>query len=326
MSQHDETHYETDEISLVDLIAVLIRYRRMIIWGTVVVAILSIGVLFVLPAVGLMDGPASEFEVSVTVRVASLPQTVNRYGSVNFPVTLRETLLDPVYILPYYQQKQQQTDPAVEDDRTRPELLRYLEENYIGDEYQVVWSEAASSLTLTCACENPDNAEQFLVSLVENLAPAVAVDLVAQLTPVISVLEQSLAATQESLAGVVLAGSRDFLQDEFSSASIFASLLRYMELNASNSLASLSDLALAREYLTELSTSPATFFSVVGDTRVVATAPAGTSRSTTVVLSVVAAFFALCLAAFVRQYARNVRNDPVQLAKLKDAWGTRTDD
>jgi hypothetical protein len=98
-----------------------------------------------------------------------------------------------------------------------------------------------------------------------------------------------------------------------------------MEVNASNALASLSDLKLAREYLAELSRSPASFFSVVGDVQVVAESESGASRTTTVVLSVMAAIFALCLAAFVRQYARNVSNDPVQRAKLQDAWGNRAD-
>ena len=49
--------YEDDTISLIDLIAVVVRHRTLIIVGTVLAGILSILALYVGPRVGLEVGP-----------------------------------------------------------------------------------------------------------------------------------------------------------------------------------------------------------------------------------------------------------------------------
>ncbi len=61
-----------EEISLIDLLAVLIRYRKMIVWGTVAVAVLAFSYLFLLPKV-MPSKASSAVEVSYYIHQSEPP-------------------------------------------------------------------------------------------------------------------------------------------------------------------------------------------------------------------------------------------------------------
>ena len=71
--QNNET--QEDEISLLDLFAVLIRYRKLIIFGTLIVTFLAGLYLFVVPAVFKNANP-QEAKVSYTVKVNAIPVSI----------------------------------------------------------------------------------------------------------------------------------------------------------------------------------------------------------------------------------------------------------
>jgi hypothetical protein len=323
-----ESYSEADEISLIDLVAVLVRYRRMIIWGTVLVGVVVVVALCVFPAVGITGGDAPVYTVSMQVNVVTVPEEVNRYGSVDLLLTLRDVLLDPVYVLPHYQRMRSAAGDPMAEGQSRPERLLFLRDEYIGDEYEVSLDRAQSSVTISCTCENPELVSEFLRSLVANVDGPVQAEIADRIVPVSAVIEQALSTTLQSLASVILAGSQDLLGDQRSagSGSVLDSLIRHLELNAPNSLQSLSQLVLAQEFFAVLSQSVSTFYSTTEETEVIAAPREGTGRSTRVMLSVIAAFFALVLIAFVRQYARNVSRDPLQMSKLREAWGFHESD
>ena len=322
MSQDQEPHTEPDEISLVDLLSVLVRYRRMIVFGTLLVAVVALVVLFVLPAAGVLEAYTPLYAVGLEVRVAPVPDVAAQYSSVDLLRTLNVALVDPAYVLPYYEQMQASREDYQAPDRTRPEQLRYLQEEYIGDEYTVSVDSAQSVVTLRCRCEDPERGEVFLRSLASNLPSAVQEELALQIAPTTMVLEQSLSVTLNSLASAVLAGSQDLLANELprSSGPVLADLVRYLERTVPNSLATLSELVLAQQYFSELSTALSSFLSVADEVEVIAAPAEGAGRATRLVLTVIAAIFALTLTAFVRQYARNVSQDPSQIEKLQEAW------
>ena len=67
---------QEDEISLLDLFAVLIRYRKLIIFGTLIVTFLAGLYLFVVPLV-FKKGNVAEAKVSYTVSVKAIPVSIS---------------------------------------------------------------------------------------------------------------------------------------------------------------------------------------------------------------------------------------------------------
>lgn len=82
---------DDDEISLIDLCAVLLRYRKIVVGGTLLVAVCAALVLFVLPAVkGRLNSTQAsaaaqdEITASYRVRINDIPVYIDKYVSSNF--------------------------------------------------------------------------------------------------------------------------------------------------------------------------------------------------------------------------------------------------
>ncbi len=76
IEQNVNKEAQEDEISLLDLFAVLIRYRKLIIFGTLIVTFLAGLYLFVVPLVFKKENVA-EAKVSYTVSVKAIPVSIS---------------------------------------------------------------------------------------------------------------------------------------------------------------------------------------------------------------------------------------------------------
>lgn len=77
MENIEKTYNDDEEISLIDLFAVLLRFRKLIILGTLIVTLLAGLYLFVLPKL-LPSFNNKNVNVTYTVEVKSFPRTISK--------------------------------------------------------------------------------------------------------------------------------------------------------------------------------------------------------------------------------------------------------
>ena len=65
-----------EEISLIDLLAVIIKYRKMIIFGTIAAGIIGIAAIFVMPKL-FPSFDNKEITATYTVKVTPLPSNIS---------------------------------------------------------------------------------------------------------------------------------------------------------------------------------------------------------------------------------------------------------
>lgn len=84
--------YDDDTISLVDLLAVVVRYRRLIIIGTVAVAIAAVVYAYVMPRVGSHPEAEPAYKAEQKIVVAPLPEAIEEVTFFD-PVTVTREIL-----------------------------------------------------------------------------------------------------------------------------------------------------------------------------------------------------------------------------------------
>jgi hypothetical protein len=304
-----------DEISLVDLIAVLIRYRRMIIWGTLLVAVLTALVLYVFPAAGVSEPPEQSYTTERSMLIPGVPPEVSEHLSIDVSGAVQSVLTDTRTLAEVYEELENPVCPKIPEDQSEEEYLTMIRRNVRDEQLSVSWSGGTSTLSLSFTCTDSQTSREFVNNLFGRLGGELQPVLSSQIETAQQSLRETLQSTRRTLAQTVAAArAEDLTGGELTEASI----VRYLERQNGASIQTLTDVTLALERLEVIREDPTTLFSTVATP--ITTLEQGQSRSLIAAVVVIAAFFLFVFVAFVRQYAHNVRNDPEEVGKLRAAW------
>lgn len=277
---------QEDEISLLDLFAVLIRYRKMIIWGTLIVSFLAGLYLFVLPF-AFKKANDRNAQVSYTVRVNVIPLSITKQLPNGDKIT-------PLYLATYNSQRL----PFLVDEIKRHNIFSEKEmsdyefnsfvqgllkekkiqinESKLGNEYDIIVSVPIDSIS---------DATQLVKSMVADTD----IELQNYYNPLIQSL---LVNTETSLERArLMASSSDAL-----------SIQEVQNLNV--------DL---NEYVSNFNG----FLNLLEEPFVI---PEGRGRTKKLIIIFCAALFIFIFIAFCRNAVTNIKKDPESNKLITDAW------
>jgi hypothetical protein len=304
--------YEEDTISLIDLVAVVVRHRVMIIGGTLLVGVLVTVALYVGPLVGWELGPQAHYTAEQQVAINALPPEVEDFVSVDIPTTIQSLLTQPSLVGDVFRSFEERPPR----DRSPERYLTMIRQDVIGNRYVVNWDADTRTITLQYSNGSREDAVAFLQEMLAMVAPEVVDHLGPRFSDAADSLEISLRRTREDL--VVLANETLLQLTESGSDADLPALMEAVDRSGGVTLRSLADIERAVVRLETLSQDSSNLFSPVGQP-VVFEDDAGT-RSMVVIISTITAFFLTVFLAFVLEYIRRVQAEPEEMAKLESAW------
>lgn len=306
--------YDEDTISLVDLIAVVVRHRRLIIIGTFLAGLLSVAALYLGPAVGLEVGPETVYTAERKILVGKVPTDLEQYLSLDPAPRLQSILGDPDFIGEVYAPFEK--DPP--EDRSRERYLSMIRREVIGETYTVAWDGSTRIITLSFTNSTPEDAGAFLSALTAAASAEFTSQVGPQVTEAIEVVEATLSDTQRAVARLTEMAVQRVGSSAVSGITA-QEVLASLELSGGTTLGALADLTYARERLLIFAGSSRALLTVVDGTTIFEEL-SGTGRSTIVVITTITVFFMTVFLAFVLEYIRRVRQDREEMAKLEAAW------
>ncbi len=272
--------YEDDTISLVDLIAVVVRHRTLIVVGTVAIAVLAVLYSYIGPRLGV----APEREVSYTAE--------QRIVTAHLPAALAEHVsFDPVAV---------------------------VRETLAGSDASVTEARSGDTVTFTVSVSAGDrqSAEQRLGTQVAVSRDQFAAAVGETLQPVVASYDAAIDEARRAITAV----STDLLTAGLSAAGgqNAQSVGTYAETVGVAGVQTLVDTITLRNRIAGLLSQPAALITVSAPT--VDSATTGNNPSMLVVIATITAFFLAVFLAFVLEYIRRVRMDPEEVDKLRAAW------
>lgn len=302
------SYAEDDTISLVDLIAVVVRHRLLIAGLTIAVAISTAGYL-----IG-MAGPTREFRTEVRLLINALPADTARYVSLDPASSIRSILTDPAFVGDVYEPFFRENRSDEDSESAREQYLAWIESQFIGTTYTTSYDGNTRIMTLTYIADEPDAGAAFLDELVGALQQSITARLQPFIVQAAEVVRDSIDRTQENIAASVALGLANANGTPDSDPS---TILFYLDTNPGAVLA-LSELARAEIRLSVLAEDAGVLYSNLGPATVFEESE--DNRLTTFVIATITAFFLAVFLAFVLEYMRRVREDPDEMDKLARAW------
>ncbi len=310
-----ENRYEDDTISLIDLVAVVVRYRTMIVIGTILTCIVTAMGLYLTPLVGLEIDQQSGYTAQRQMLVENFPQRIRQYIDFDPAVRLQSILNDPTFVAEVYAPFEEN----VPTDRTPERYLATVRRHIIGNAYRVEWNSGTRLLTLRYTASTPDSATGFIEAIASRGVLELGTQMGPQLEDARDALSRMIDENEIQLAGLI----RQAIQEtpDISQELSIDSIIEYLEISGNNVLsvfASVTGDMVVLEEAIEESHQLVTFFGPP----VVFEVFEEDSRSpiTVVVVATILAFFILVFLAFVFEYVRRVRQDPDEMHKLRSAW------
>ncbi|MBL8966196.1 MAG: hypothetical protein JNG85_04245 [Spirochaetaceae bacterium] len=272
-----------DEISLVDLIAVLLRHRRLILFLPLAVTFTAGIYLF---ALGGRLGPAETYKVQLSVHLAPMPADL-----------LCRVEVDPVQVvnayfsnLPTHKALYASQYPEERAKLGEAELNAYLKTTFIGKRFTHSYDAALRRYTISLSDSDSERAGRYLEALGAGATAILNERLAKGYSLALGILEAQIA----EIAGGGAQGSE--------AGAVKASL------------------SLARERLLALRADARFPIEAVPE-RLVFFASGGGGRAKTLFLVFFASGFLALLSAFLLETVRKIRNDPSARKKLGDALG-----
>ena len=284
----EKKEYAEDEISLLDLFAVLVRYRKLIVLGTGIVTLLTILWLFILPLFAKKSS-VQNAKVTYTVRVKSIPISISERLPNSKEIT-------PIYLatystqrLPFLVEKIKENNVFSDtNDMTDYEFNAYvqglikektieIESSPLGTEYSII-------------LKIPINSIGDGTKLVNSIISDADKEIQNYYIPLIKTLQQNTEVSIQK-AMSLQTGASDI-----------------------SSLQSLQEFATD---LQEFIGSFDGFLSLRGEPFVV---PEGRGRIKKTVIIFLAAFFVFVFIAFLKNAIENIKADPVSSKLIADAW------
>ena len=274
-----------DEISLLDLFAVLIRYRKLVIIGTSIVTLLAVIWLFLMP-VFFKKTNHQTADVTYTVDVRNVPLSI----SVKLP---NNETITPLYLATYNTQRlpflvdQIKANNIFSDNEMSSYEFNSFVQSLIKDgKIKVEESPLGTGydINLKVSIEKIDDATKLVRSIVEDTEKSVQ----NYYNPLIQTLAQN---TKKSLEKATSTATTD-----------------------AASLQALQDLSVELE---EFSQNFGGFLSLRAEPFVV---PEGRGRIKKLIIIVFAALFVFVFAAFCKNAIANIKADPESNKLIADAW------
>ena len=294
MSENINKENQEDEISLLDLFAVLIRYRKLIVFGTGIITVLTILWLFVVP-VFFKKFAKQNAKVEYTIAARSIPTSIdeklpNSSGEKDKKIT-------PLYLATYINNRLPVLVEAVRKhdvfSDSKTEMTEYefntyvqgllksnkikIEESPLGTDY---------TITLTVPINSIDEATLFVTEMIAG----VDAEIQNYYLPLLNTLKQNTDVSIEK-AMSLQTGSSD--------------------------LSSLQTLQSFATDINEFLNSFTGFVYISGKPFVV---PDGRGRIKKLVIIFLASFFVFVFIAFCKNAVANIKADPQSNKLITDAW------
>lgn len=278
-----------DEISLIDLFAVLIRYRKLIVIGTLVVSFLVGVYLFIVPVL-FPSFSGAKYVVSYSIGVDSLPpmlasefSTGKDNGNYILKLAVSSFTNPQSFSSLYREQPIFSIDGKLPDNKVE---FNKMVSDFFGKDITIEENKVGGiDIALVIPVVNEDKVDSFMSAFIAAVNKQISDSVLPQLTSVVSVAQQSAIAGANSMKEENIAAMLD-LQLLINSAN------RFLAENVS-------------------------FVHQVGEPFVV---PSAQGRLTKLVIVAFAGFFVFVFIAFVLNAIRNVKADSEASKIISDAW------
>ena len=289
MTEQYENNNE-DEISLIDLFAVLVRYRKLVVIGTLAVALAAFAWLFVLPKF-VPSLNKKTLTISYALKTERLPSSVA--FSVNYDILLTATnYMNDVRVLADAQRE----FSIFADEKKVPSVSAYNKQIQDAiDKEKFVAKRSPIADTIAVTCKIPIEKEDFADDFIKKIAKMASDSIEADLMPEINTLEDN--------ADMILEKYGDVGLSEKKSSSSSSSFTNYADISSD-----IKAFKLKHDMFVQFL-----------DDAFVITDPAG-GRTIKFTVATLAAFFIFVFTAFLLNAIENIKNDENAVSLIKKAW------
>lgn len=289
MTEQYENNNE-DEISLIDLFAVLVRYRKLVVIGTLAVALAAFAWLFVLPKF-VPSLNKKTLTISYALKTERLPSSVA--FSVNYDILLTaKNYMNDVRVLADAQRE----FSIFADEKKVPSVSAYNKQIQDAiDKEKFVAKRSPIADTIAVTCKIPIEKEDFADDFIKKIAKMASDYIEADLMPEINTLEDNADMILEKYGDVVLSEKK-------SSSSSSSSFTNYADISSD-----IKAFKLKHDMFVQFL-----------DDAFVITDPAG--RTIKFIVATFAAFFIFVFIAFLLNAVANIKTDPYASNIIKKAW------
>lgn len=311
--QPREHRYEDDSVSLVDLVAVVIRYRVMIIGGTVLTGIIMLLALYFGPILGLGFGTRAEYTAQQNLLVKSIPPRVSQYIDTDPAIRLQAILNDPIFVGEVFAAFEEEAPT----DQTQERYLAMIRQIIMGDSYNVEWDARTRALTLYYTSSTPDDAAAFLEAIVSQGTLVLKNQMDIQLEDARAALERTINESRIVVAQLIEQSipSSDVAVSETSVSNIVS----YLENTGSESLSTFVSRTGDLDILRSLVQENHQLITSLGEIAVFDESPE-IRRALITVIPMFVVFSAMVFLAFIFEFVRRVKQEPKDMQKLRAAW------
>lgn len=280
-----------DEISLIDLFAVLVRYRKLVVIGTLAVALAAFAWLFVLPKF-VPSLNKKTLTISYALKTERLPSSVA--FSVNYDILLTVTnYMNDVRVLADAQRE----FSIFADEKKVPSVSAYNKQIQDAiDKEKFVAKRSPIADTIAVTCKIPIEKEDFADDFIKKIAKMASDYIEADLMPEINTLEDNADMILEKYGDLGLSEKKS------SSSSSSSSFTNYADISSD-----IKAFKLKHDMFVQLL-----------DDAFVITDPAG--RTIKFIVATFAAFFIFVFIAFLLNAVANIKTDPYASNIIKKAW------
>lgn len=289
MTEQYENNNE-DEISLIDLFAVLVRYRKLVVIGTLAVALAAFAWLFVLPKfVPSLD--SGKQTVIYNVKTERLPPSL--YSMINYDIlTSAISYMKNVSVIA---DAQKEFSVIVDEKKFSSEKLYNLAVKQAIDQgiFLVEESDISGNITVTCTISNAPEKYESLKNFMQKLAKVTSDYIEKSLMPEIDLLEKNADSFIKMYGNATTTASK---------SGSSAVTVNYADISADAK-------ALKSKYNGFVSVSENEFV-----------IPEPAKRTIKFIIAVFAAFFVFVFIAFLMNAVENIKNDENAVSLIKKAW------
>lgn len=287
-----------DEISLIDLFAVLIRYRKLIVIGTLAVALAAFAWLFVLPKfVPSLD--SGKQTVIYNVKTERLPPSL--YSMINYDILT--SVISYMKNVSVIADAQKEFSVIVDEKKFSSEKLYNLAVKQAIDQgiFLVEKSDIPGNITVTCTISNAPEKYESLKNFMQKLAKVTSDYIEKSLMPEIDLLEKNADSFIKMYGNATTTASKSGSSTASKSGSS-AVTVNYADISAD-----------AKAFKSKYNG----FVSVSENEFVI---PVPSKRSIKFIIAVFAAFFVFVFIAFLMNAVENIKKDTYASNLIKKAW------
>jgi len=162
----EKSGYDTS-VTLVDLIALVLRNRKVIVSLTALTTLIGVVLLFGLPAMGKsIWSPAHEYKATMNIYITRIPLEIRRDVPVNILETTKQLFEDPALV-----QSALTTDKKSGEESSEKSTISELIRNQL--KLTVKEEPRNAQVTVTLYHENKEKAKEALLSISDNVRAAV---------------------------------------------------------------------------------------------------------------------------------------------------------